>query len=586
MSQLPRSASRSFRPSRSVWQQSRSISVRETRIRQSQLEQQREQMQGQNAKIIYQVKNTKLTLLQRAKASFVSSLEHGDFALATQHLELLKNDLDILTTHECIEFLKLVVKFDKNATNVSLGLALVLELLKRPDAPPPSTAVIYGVLQGLIRFQDGAKMELLLDRLIKSHVELNESILRLVLKYYSLNGPIQTTERVFHYFYRTLGMVASEQVFGLLIDAYGHAGQPWKALQVLREVEDADLELSPVLLARALRAFGNNGDAKGLEVILQLAATRGTQKTPFYYDTLLNAYRKIGQPQKDSIMMEFFARQGLMDEASQILATFVATRADVDVVMFNTILHGYRKLGKVDEVEYYYQLMLNCGVAPIPDTYNILMSLYGLDLKDQRKAEGIYQAMVGAGHIPDRYQIGTMIAVAVRNGDYDGARKWYGELQIRGMVPSASILHTMMQLAVKEKRQDCLSTGSLYYRLACELRCVNDSLVRQYAILQIVAGKPLVEILEWMALEWKTHLVKPTVKTCYVLADAVLCPSSIVRRHVLSEAVHDNQVEPGLPTVKGKAQFQLLLDVVEKEKGASFSAASKSWFQLALSRLD
>lgn len=330
-----------------------------------------------------------------------------------------------------------------------------------------------------------------------------------------------------------------------------------------------------------------------------------------------------------TIMMEIFSKRGDLKSASEILENVVSSSLEPDTVLFNVLLHSYRKRKKYADVEYYFQLMQNCGITPTVETYAILISMYGLDQGNLEKAMNVYQEMISHDILPNRFLLGTLMSVALVNRDYVAAREWYGVIEERGMVPTSQILMTMMQLEMIEFKQkqeeqndekmstqgkaNLISKGAFYFDLAKKLRLVNQDLCKQYALVHLIAGLSvkeainvyLKEMREFSTLSFagsfhahtKGHLRVPG-KTVLLFADYVLRRRAFFNEYLLNYS-HTLRAEPTLsisPT--SSASMKELVPIIERAQGKKEfleliglissppSAERKKYLSLATNYLD
>ena len=301
-----------------------------------------------------------------------------------------------------------------------------------------------------------------------------------------------------------------------------------------------------------------------------------------------------------TIMMEIFSKKGDLQSASEIVQDVVSSSLEPDTVLFNVLLHAYRKRKKYADVEYYYQLMQNCGLTPTVETYAILISMYGLDQTNLKKAMQVYQEMISREILPNRFLLGTLMSVALVNRDYVATREWYRVIEERGMVPTTQILMTIMQLEMIEFKQKhkqqiegdkvemigpekLISKGAFYFDLAQKLRLVNQDLCKQYALVHLIAGSSVKEAINVYMKEMRAFsnpssastntntkgYIRVPGKTVLLFADYVLRKRAFFNEYLLNH-FHTLRAEPILTTMQASSSTDKkdsVPPIVEKGEG-------------------
>jgi hypothetical protein len=91
-------------------------------------------------------------------------------------------------------------------------------------------------MERLIVLQDGKEMERILKLLLSRNIQVSSQIIHIMLKYYAVNGPLESAENLFDYC-KTSGLTLGQECYQELIDAYANFNLPWKSLHVLQMME-------------------------------------------------------------------------------------------------------------------------------------------------------------------------------------------------------------------------------------------------------------------------------------------------------------------------------------------------------------
>lgn len=98
-------------------------------------------------------------------------------------------------------------------------------------------------MQRLIVLQDGKEMESILKLLLSRNIKVPSKMVHIMLKYYAINGPIESAENLVTYC-KNSEMLLGEESYQELIGAYANFNLPWKCLDVLQEMEKREMPIS------------------------------------------------------------------------------------------------------------------------------------------------------------------------------------------------------------------------------------------------------------------------------------------------------------------------------------------------------
>lgn len=129
---------------------------------------------------------------------------------------------------------------------------------------------IYQTMQKLIILQDGKEMENILKLLLSRNIAVSNQIIHIMLKYYAINGPVESAENLIEYWRSKANLTSDatsnptspvdgantdskdgenslllgEECYQELIDAYANFNLPWKSLHVLQTMEKENIPIS------------------------------------------------------------------------------------------------------------------------------------------------------------------------------------------------------------------------------------------------------------------------------------------------------------------------------------------------------
>lgn len=157
-----------------------------------------------------------------------------------------------------------------------------------------------------------------------------------------------------------------------------------------------------------------------------------------------------------STLMHAMCEKGMVDEAFGMLERMEREGVCADAVVYNVLISGLRKVGKVEEAkEVLEEVMVRNGCDPNAGTYQEV--LYGLlDAKRFLEAKGIVVRMVREGYVPGFASYKLLVLGMCEEG-LVGEVDWaIRDMVRRGFVPRMGMWKQIVK-CVLHKEEMCVS---------------------------------------------------------------------------------------------------------------------------------
>jgi pentatricopeptide repeat protein len=518
---------------------------------------------------------------QKILSNLRGALKRQDFDSMGTYLQLLKKDFHIIPTDELASVLTLLLEHQRKFAHVGSAHTLYQALthLVYRGHVMDCTALCQSMMLIFLKLHEGRHMEELLQFMILNNIAIDHNVIGMLLKQYAKHGPYESAEKLVQYCIdRKLG--TKLEYFELLVDAYGKAGKPWEAMQVLKKAEEFHQTIDTVLI-RLLYAFAVNGELRGMRNTMKVIRERKIPLTTQIYNMQILGYKKTGKYERAldqyqsmkkmassneevkpdthtlSMIIDMYAKLGDAESAGEILMDMVAEKKPVYNVYFNSVMDAYRKMGNKAKVLDFYRLMQTTGLYIKDDTYNILLSLYGYEDLDQVRS---ILDLMHRNRIPlSKTTISIVMKIFYLNKDYEQVRVWYAKLKERGMFPNDVILQTMVRTSLAQGME--LEHTLVYYQMAETLKIMNKSLVQDFLLAHLICGTPMNEAISLFMQEMTKYQIDYSIKIVYILLDYILSPSQFATSSLYP--VDFMKREESLPKRPGLLEFEKVLKVIQ-----------------------
>ncbi|KAJ3322588.1 hypothetical protein HDV06_002965 [Boothiomyces sp. JEL0866] len=414
------------------------------------------------------------------KELFQKALLERNFALAKNEIINVKP-----TFYELDKFIQLGLSDIRNNPN-SAHLRFIEGLIKENEIV--ELEYFYKLLIGYTKLQDTMHLQSLVNYMMEKDILLQEGIVEVILKHYADNHQTAMINDVLDYLREVHASTGNQGHEPFPIHFYKYLikseKNPFNNLSLLSKFKTK----SPIIVNQILREFANHGSVTGMKTMQPFI-----QKDQETFNILLHGYKNAKQYEKAlslhmemieldispnhqtmSILIDMYCKSGQVDRAFNIIKEMVTNGEQPLVIYCNSILDQYRKHKQFDKCLEVYDLIKLTG-QPDSTTLNIMMCMYGFDKQYTKAAE--YFAKVKQ----DKFNIGTMISIALYNEEHSDVDEYYKLLKKHGMLPNSKIIHSMIQKSIK------INDGyDFYYQLGKDLGLVDAKILN---LMREVKGK-------------------------------------------------------------------------------------------------
>eukprot|EP00928_Gymnodinium_smaydae_P079621 TRINITY_DN634_c3_g1_i1.p1 TRINITY_DN634_c3_g1~~TRINITY_DN634_c3_g1_i1.p1 ORF type:complete len:1069 (+),score=299.07 TRINITY_DN634_c3_g1_i1:92-3298(+) len=265
----------------------------------------------------------------------------------------------------------------------------------------------------------------------------------MLIKAYGQSGQLNAAWRVWDEVTRERGLVASEQLYGQMIDTLVAGGRLDDALSLFEEMraQYADRLSSQgfsVVYAMIIRGYAQRKDcARALQCYKEMRRDNVTAGLVLF-NTLIDACSRVGD----------------MDAAGEIFRDMVAADVVPDLITYSTLIKGHCFRADLDGAMGLFALMRERGIKPDAIVFNSLLD--GCAKKQSpRLCEQVIHDMVEAGVMPGNHSASILIKLYGRCKDVDAAFRVFEEFPSKyGFRPNAAVFTCLMATCAASGRLD------------------------------------------------------------------------------------------------------------------------------------
>ncbi|KAJ3310837.1 hypothetical protein HDV04_004613 [Boothiomyces sp. JEL0838] len=403
------------------------------------------------------------------KELFQKALLERNFALARNEISNIKP-----TFYELDKFIQLGLTDIRNNPK-SENLRFVEGLIKENEIV--ELEYFYKLLIGYTKLQDTMHLQSLVNFMMEKDILLQEGIVEVILKHYADNHQTEMIQELLDYLRQVHKATGDKEPFPDHFYKYLIQSEknPFNNLSLLSKLKTK----SPILINQILREFANHGSVAGMKTMMPFI-----QKDQETFNILLHGYKNAKQYEKAlslhmemielgitpnhqtmSILIDMYCKSGQVDRAFSIIKEMVSNGEEPLVIYCNSVLDVYRKHKQFDKCQEVFELIKLIG-EPDSTTLNIMMCLYGFDKQYEKAIEYFGQVK------QDKFNIGTMIAIALYNEKYHDVDEYYKLLKKHGMLPNSKIIHSMIQKSIQTN-----DGFEFYYQLGKDLGLLDSKIL-------------------------------------------------------------------------------------------------------------
>lgn len=178
------------------------------------------------------------------------------------------------------------------------------------------------------------------------------------------------------------GVVPDKISYGILVKSFCEMAQPEKALELLKEMEEKEVEITVVTYTTVLNAFYRNGKTDEAEKLWNVMEKKGCIDAAAYNVRFM--YAQDGKPEELAAIIDEMSNAGHKP----------------DIITYNYLMTCYLKSGMVDEAKKVYTGLRENGCKPNSTTFRTMI-FHLCKLGDFEQGYQIFKESVRMHKIPD-----------------------------------------------------------------------------------------------------------------------------------------------------------------------------------------
>lgn len=235
---------------------------------------------------------------------------------------------------------------------------------------------------------------------------------------------------------QALGVKASPVTLGILVKAYGQAGNLQKVLQVWSDMPEQQADANAVTYGCMMDACIKCGHLEKAVEIFRGMRERGQHRNTIVYTTLIKGYgsakdlatavmlfremQSEGVPRNTityNSMIDACVKCGDLHRAEEFLHEVTAANSclEPDIITYSTLLKGYCHAGNLDQAVRVSEMIKARGIACDELVYNTLLDGC-VKINDVCAGVGLFEEMLVSGIRPSAITKGILVRLYQRAG--------------------------------------------------------------------------------------------------------------------------------------------------------------------------
>jgi len=309
----------------------------------------------------------------------------------------------------------------------------------------------------------------------------------------------------------------NEIIYGVLLNACVRSANIGKVTQVYQDIQKRNIEMNVILYTTLIKAYTKVKDLQSaLDVYYKMVKDEKIEKNIVVHNAMLDCcvecnkvdkmneiYEQIkakaiedeNAPQPDlitySTVIKGYCRAKEMSQVFKIY-DYLKTREDfkLDEVVYNSILDGCAKSGKLEKAASIYNDMKAKNIPRSNVTYSILIKLYSNNSQED-KALGLLEEMVVNGIKPGLIVYTCLIQTCLKTKKFDQAIDLFERMKSQGLAPDHVLYNIIVNGCLYNSHWDLacrytLETFQVNVKMADDIYLnVLDKLCAKYCNLKV-----------------------------------------------------------------------------------------------------
>ncbi|KAG5076182.1 hypothetical protein JHK82_054877 [Glycine max] len=209
--------------------------------------------------------------------------------------------------------------------------------------------------------------------------------------------------------------IKDPEVYLKLVHMYIEEGLLEKTLEVVKEMEDADVKVSDCILCTVVNGFSKKRGFLAAVKVFEELISKGYESGQVTYASVINAYWRLGQYSK----------------AEEVFLEMEQKGFDKCVYAYSTMIVMYGRTGRVRSAMKLVAKMKERGCKPNVWIYNSLIDMHGRD-KNLKQLEKLWKEMKRRRVAPDKVSYTSIIGAYSKAGEFETCVKFFNEYRMNG----------------------------------------------------------------------------------------------------------------------------------------------------------
>lgn len=251
------------------------------------------------------------------------------------------------------------------------------------------------------------------------------------------------------------GTIASEQLYGQMIDVLVGSGKIEDAVKLFREMQTnygdrLNSQGFAVAYAMIVRGYAQRKDCVRALQCYDEMKQHGVRAGPVIFNTVIDACSRVGD----------------MDGAARLFTDMIQADCVPDLITYSTLIKGYCVTAETDKAMKLLELMRRKRIEPDAIVFNSLLDGCAKNQQPDM-CERIIQEMVEAGVAPSNHSASILIKLYGRQRNMEAAFRIIDEMPAKyGFRPNAAVYTCLMST--------CISCGQLGEAMKLRERMILD----------------------------------------------------------------------------------------------------------------
>lgn len=286
-----------------------------------------------------------------------------------------------------------------NPSKVYRGIALVERFIQ--IQPEEADEVLFNaLLDTCCRIKDLARLEQTVHRMKELQIYPSHVTLGILVKAYGQAGDISRVLKVWEEM-EDQRRQANAVTYGCMIDACVKCGHMDKAMEIFHDMKRRRKHRNTILYTTLIKGYGLEKDLRNALMLFREMKEEGVPYNTITYNSIIDACIKCSDVQIAEELLREMMSQG--------------NSLEPDLITYSTLLKGYCHVGDLDKALQVAETIKACGLKCDELVYNTLMDGC-VKANDLSAGIGLFAEMTQAGMKPSSITHSILVRLYQRNG--------------------------------------------------------------------------------------------------------------------------------------------------------------------------